>query len=66
MTDASHHAMLRTPTAPTQPTTPTSGSASASPDDRAEVRIDDLRVLVDEHQRLEVLPVRENSSSSAL
>ncbi len=55
MTEPSHQAMLRTSIAPTQPTTPTSGSASASRTRRAEVGIDDLGVLVDEHERLEVV-----------
>ena len=38
MTEPSHHAMLRTPTAPTHPTTPTSGSRSAAAQRGAEVR----------------------------
>ena len=50
--------MLRTPTAPTQPTTPTSGIGErvAQPWRRSR-RVDDLGVLVDEHERLEVVAV---------
>ena len=56
--------MLRTPTAPTQPTTPDVrvGERLARP--RAEVGVDDLRVLVDEHERLEVVACGRPSSSA--
>ena len=47
--------MLRTPIAPTQPTTPTSGSRSACRSLATEVGVGDLGVLVDEHERLEVV-----------
>ena len=66
MTEASHQAIERTPTAPTQPTRPTSGSASAPRTTRADVGVDELGVLVDEHERLEVVAAAAARSSSAL
>ena len=59
VTEPSHQAMLRTPIAPTQPTTPTSGSLSACRSLAHEAGIDDLGVLVDEHERLEVVALGE-------
>ena len=47
--------MLRTPVAPAQPATATSGSRSAARTLRAEAGVVDLDVLVDEHERLEVV-----------
>ena len=55
VTEPSHHAMLRTPSAPMQP-----GDGDLRVGERlahlgAEARVDELGVLVDEHERLEVL-----------
>ena len=47
--------MLRTPIAPTHPTTATSGSASVVRIVAHRSRLDDFRVLVHEHQHLEVI-----------
>ena len=66
MTEPSHQAMLRTPIAPAQPTIATSGSASASRTLAQKSGIHDLGVLVDEHERLEVVDASAAWSSSRL
>ena len=55
VTEPSHHAMLRTPIAPMHPATADVGIAERLAHLGAELGVDELGVLVHEHERLEVL-----------
>ena len=60
MTEASHQAMLRTPIAPTQPDDADLGVGQGARGRSAQKSgVDDLGVLVDEHERLEILAAGE-------